>query len=102
MKLFDEMEKCFPEIEKQWDKIFFLLGDDFLIPSTIQGAETVLCNWIIEHYLEPESELYCLFVQAGFQNPRHMGKLMIDWMHYARHSAGRPYINQTGTFFAQE
>lgn len=97
MKLFDEMEKCFPEIEKQWDLYCGLLYDYYFTPDVIRGIQIELCEWINERFLQPDSELYILFLQAGFEQRRQMGMLMIDWMHYVRRSEGRPYINQTDT-----
>lgn len=102
MKLFDEMEKCFPEIEKQWDEYFEILADYYFTPSVIDGVKWELCQWISERFLNPEGELYSLFQQAGIDQPKSMGMLMIEWMHYVRRSEGRPYINPTDTLPVRE
>ena len=100
MKLFDEMEKCFPETEKHWDEMMEALEDLYLTSDLVQAAQTILCDWIIEQYLHPDGELYALFVQAGVERDRQMAALIVEWMHRARCFEGRPYINRTNSSLA--
>ena len=100
MKLFDEMEKCFPETEKQWDEIIEAQDGWLLTPMLVQAAETVLCDWVIEHYLLQDSKLHALFVQAGITSERQMAALIVEWMHRARRFEGRPYISRKDTSLA--
>lgn len=102
MKLFDEMEKCFPETEKHWNEMIEALGDLYLTPHVLRAAESILGEWVMERYLHPDGKLHALFVQAGIENEMNMATLIVRWMHRMRHSEGRPYINQTNTSPAQE
>ena len=102
MKLFDEMEKCFPETEKQWDQMIEALGDMYLTPSVLMMVETLLVEWVMKRYLRPAGELNVLFVQAGIEEEAQMAELIVKWMHYARHSVGKPYVSRTDIFPAQE
>ena len=98
MKLFDEMEKCFPVTEKHWDGMIEALGDIYLTDKVIKTVEAVLEEWLMENRLQPDSELHALFVQAGVTRERQMASLIVEWMHRARKVEGRPYINQRGSF----
>ena len=103
MKLFDEMEKCFPEIEKHWDELFQEIPEDaFILPGMVKDICFILEVWMMDEYLGEEGELRALFEQAGFREPKQMARVMLEWMHYVRCSEGRPYIIQKGIFSARE
>ena len=102
MKLFDEMEKCFPEIEKHWKDLYDQALEYLMTASHVEGLRIILKEWIIETYLADDSELYQLFCLADFENKMSMAGKMVEWMYYVRSTERNSDISQTDTFPVQE
>jgi len=89
MKLFDEIEKCFPEMEKQWEYMLDETSDLLMSAELHRNIKSVMNMWTVEHCLQKDGELYQLFCQAGVENRMCMADKMLEWLFYERSSAGR-------------
>lgn len=79
MKLFDEIEKCFPEMEKQF-KTLHPRKRNGRWSTIISPANLFLRRWIDETLLTEDSELYRLFKQAEQLLEREeMSCILMDW-----------------------
>ena len=77
MRLFQEIEKCFPEMRKhriEWLKRNPTLGDS--------QAKSDMILWIEATYLQENSSIYQLFWKAGVKTRRTMANHMLIWHMY--------------------
>ena len=73
MQLFDAIENCFPEMEKQYQEIC-PPPEDFWPPVLVERARV--------HLLSPN--LTALFVRAGVENQLAMASTLVEWFFYDR------------------
>jgi len=98
MKLFDEMEKCFPEMEKHLmecyepnEEIFFWLRQENRYDFQL---------WTIIRFLANENELTTLFRQAGVDTADQMACELIRWFLYDRQT--KRTLSREDTLAVQE
>lgn len=80
MRLFDEMEKCFPEMEKHFRERFN--EQDWLTFWGLRMNQDEFFAWTFRSYFLEESELMELFCQAGVNNRADMAHELITWFLY--------------------
>ena len=81
MKLFNAIEKCFPEMERQF-RTYHPRWHDGCWSTMISPAHFSLRRWVMETMLSEDGELYGLFKQAGQLEKDEMASLMTDWFIY--------------------
>ena len=85
MQLFDAIENCFPEMEKQYQEIC-PPPEDFWPPVLVERAlREELLEWARVHLLSPR--LTALFVRAGVENQLAMASTLVEWFFYDRLSS---------------
>ena len=101
MRLFDEMEKCFPEMEKHYQKL--MPPDDIYWTKAIDdGIRFEMYRWIETNYLEKEETiLFQFFCMAGVSRKRRMAMIMYEWMLYDI-STRKRHLNRADISPAQE
>ena len=80
MKLFEEMEKCFPEMEKHFRSVY--------VPDALLGFWMQAYNrdefffWTRTHFLVGENTLVDLFRQTGIRSRETMTAELVRWFLY--------------------
>ncbi len=82
MKLFQEMEKCFPEMRKHRDDLFLQYSQQAGSLDVSAQVKRELIRWIRETYLDEHSRLYHLFMAAGICSRHAMAHYMLSWHIY--------------------
>lgn len=80
MKLFDEMEKCFPEMEKHFMERFY--EQEWLTFWGLRMNQDEFFAWTFERYFLEENELMHLFRQSGVTIRADMAHELITWFLY--------------------
>lgn len=80
MRLFDEMEKCFPEMEKHFTQEFY--AQDRLSYWGQQQVRDAFWRWTQQHFLSEENELVRLFRHSGVHRSEAMTSELINWFLY--------------------
>ena len=82
MKIYEEIEKSFPAIEKQFTQDDLLEFKNAAI-GDLNSYHFGLGLWIRNNLLYPDdSILYNLFLENGIKYPDEMSSLMIKLFHY--------------------
>ena len=82
MRLFMAMEKCFPEMRKHRKMLYEQYPKEYWNDLHLHMMKREMQEWIIDQYLDSDSMLYKLFVQAGFKSKREMALNMLCWHTY--------------------
>jgi hypothetical protein len=82
MKLYEEIENCFPMIEKQFKNEDLLYFKNSLVID-LSLYHFGLCTWIRNELLYPKGNiLYSLFLENGIKEEDDMSSMIILLFHY--------------------
>lgn len=83
MRLFQALEKCFPEIRKHKDKLYNAHPKSYWTDDNLFELRRELVNWITKEYLYDESIIYQLFLKADSEMTRKaMAHQILMWHIY--------------------
>ena len=80
MKLFDEMEKCFPEMEKHYKKAFY--AEDWLLFWGLSSNREDFFYWTLNRFCREENSMTALFREVGVYDSAVMTNELIRWFLY--------------------
>lgn len=80
MKLFNAIEKCFPEMRKHRDWLWAQHPAEYWKDEEhLFEIKEELKQWIAQRYLDESSMIYQLFWMAGVKSKRLMASQMLSW-----------------------
>lgn len=82
MRLFQAIEKCFPEMRKHKDWLFAQKPKDYWSEDRLYELKDQMCQWIMDEYLDEQTCIYQLFLQAGVTSRHSMAAQMLVWHIY--------------------
>ena len=82
MILFEEMEKCFPELEKHFQEQIDRRGKDKREDTAIEDTYIFLTRLLRAEFLYDGSRLHELFMQAGETSIHRMANIVLQWFCY--------------------
>jgi len=83
MRLFQALEKCFPEIRKHKDALYHAHPKEYWTEERLMDLKEELTGWIMKEYLYEESIIYQLFRKASdYQTKYSMASQILIWHIY--------------------
>ena len=80
MRLFQAIEKCFPEMRKHKDWLWSQHPAEYWRNDAhIADLKEEMKWWITQNYLDQHGLIYQLFQMAGYQTKREMATAMLMW-----------------------
>ena len=82
MILFEEIEKCFPVLEKHYEEEMYERWEIRGEYSASRDTREFLRCLLMDEYLFKGSELYSLFRRAGVAEPYYMAEHILQWFYF--------------------
>lgn len=92
MRLFDEIEKCFPAMDKMLERVWFELPHDGWPHLHARSADERVSILVVDELLAVNPLLVSLFNAAGVTDPGTMAMIMVQWMHFDRATRNLPWF----------
>ena len=101
MKLLDEMEKTFPELEKVYDEILLQHREQLDFWHVMKAAKDETACYAMEAFLKEGSALLEWFECAGFSSRWKMAQTLTEWMLFWK-CANQNVLSRSGNAPVQE